>query len=548
MKKIQWQDSEMFGEEKVFAKFGDLHIEMTVLKCLGDLLDNSGWVDILTQSGIATCGSAESFIKVSHIKRTRNAHEITASVLNMLESAAYERYIEGENVIESMSIEAWRIERMKVSPQFKFWNLILNLQLKFFAFLYSIRTGNLKLYIEALTSLVTLFFALDHNKYARWISVHIKDLKNMPESVKKEFLKGNFTVSKKKNCFSNMALDQNHEQMNAIIKGDGGAVGLTGNPNALKRWILAGPEISRIVYEFENSEIIDLDDTRRKHHEEYYGYQSRFYTNVKNLLHEFNEFGNPFDDKSSDLTNIVTKMVANKTVVDTIYSIEQTGKEAYEQFCTQRLTTNEVNFETPIKKLNLNLFKKQPIVTKSKDKLHLQSIKDDVKLFASMFILYKERGGDVDSFFEHENHLYPPSISDYGNLRTGTKCDLMTCLKENIPDLQNNIEIPDCTAVIIDGSVMVHMVAPDKNETFQSYADKFYKHLIKKWKVRRMDVVWDRYFPQSIKNSVRSDRGNGPRQHVKPLTKIVSWKSFLLNSDNKNELFKFLANQVTNLY
>lgn len=47
-------------------------------------------------------------------------------------------------------------------------------------------------------------------------------------------------------------------------------------------------------------------------------------------------------------------------------------------------------------------------------------------------------------------------------------------------------------------------------------------------------------------NIVRNNRGNGPRQHVKPQTKIVSWKSFLLNSENKNDLFRFLAEQVIN--
>ena len=39
--------------------------------------------------------------------------------------------------------------------------------------------------------------------------------------------------------------------MNAAVKGDGGAVGLTENPSALMRWMIAGPEISRMIEEFE---------------------------------------------------------------------------------------------------------------------------------------------------------------------------------------------------------------------------------------------------------------------------------------------------------
>ena len=51
--------------------------------------------------------------------------------------------------------------------------------------------------------------------------------------------------------FSAMAIDQAHEQNNAMVKGDGGAVGLTENPNALRRWMLSGPEMARLVNEFE---------------------------------------------------------------------------------------------------------------------------------------------------------------------------------------------------------------------------------------------------------------------------------------------------------
>jgi hypothetical protein len=42
------------------------------------------------------------------------------------------------------------------------------------------------------------------------------------------------------------AIDQAHEQNNAIVKGDGGAIGLTEDPAALRRWMVAGPKISRL--------------------------------------------------------------------------------------------------------------------------------------------------------------------------------------------------------------------------------------------------------------------------------------------------------------
>jgi len=38
---------------------------------------------------------------------------------------------------------------------------------------------------------------------------------------------------------------------NAVIKDDGGAIGLTEDPTALWRWMIAGPEVSRLVTRYE---------------------------------------------------------------------------------------------------------------------------------------------------------------------------------------------------------------------------------------------------------------------------------------------------------
>ena len=39
-----------------------------------------------------------------------------------------------------------------------------------------------------------------------------------------------------------MPIDQAHEQNNALVKGSGGAVGLTDNPTALRKWIISALE------------------------------------------------------------------------------------------------------------------------------------------------------------------------------------------------------------------------------------------------------------------------------------------------------------------
>ena len=125
------------------------------------------------------------------------------------------------------------------------------------------------LYIESLTKIVPWFFALDHTHYSRWVPIHLRDmiaLKECHPNVYEEFVKGNFTVKKSKHAFS-IAIDHAHEQNNASVKGDGGAVGLTENPSALRRWMVSGPEMARLNGEFEYS-TKKRNDTNCHHHEQ----------------------------------------------------------------------------------------------------------------------------------------------------------------------------------------------------------------------------------------------------------------------------------------
>ena len=60
-----------------------------------------------------------------------------------------------------------------------------------------------------------------------------------------------FTVPKTKKVFSTISIDQAHEQNNAHIKGDGGAVCMTDNPCAQQCWMIAGSEAARVIAEFQ---------------------------------------------------------------------------------------------------------------------------------------------------------------------------------------------------------------------------------------------------------------------------------------------------------
>ena len=301
-KNIQWKWPSVYGESKFVIMFGGLHIELAALKTAGHLLESSGWTGALVQAGVATSGKADSFLKAAHITRTRRAHQVAACVLHQaLEEAHLEHVKSTEPNTEPMSLEDWRTVQQESQPMFKLWFLYLQLQLTILVFVRSIRSGNFPLYIQSLTKLVHWFFTFDNYHYARWISVHLRDMMAMSHlhpDIHTEFVKGHFTVKKTRHAFSNLAIDQAHEQNNAVVKDDAGAVGLTEGPAALQRWMVSEPEMARVINDFERSVDCALYTSGTRHNEQRPGVQKIFLQDVTSLKATIDEYSNPFLETS----------------------------------------------------------------------------------------------------------------------------------------------------------------------------------------------------------------------------------------------------------
>ena len=268
---------------------------------------------------------------------------------------------------------------------------------------------------------------------------------------------GNFTVRKTKHAFSAIAIDQAHEQNNASVKGDGGAVGLTENPAALRRWMVSGPEMARVINEFQNT--AEIKKPELKHHEQIKRTQVTFVQDVKSLTDVIQEMGNPFCDESKDLLVLDSRDLADPAVISSIRQIEKLGQEQYDTYVNERLVNQTKPITDPIKKNNLPLFCRPPIREKSKTKLQLSSLKNDCSLFSRLFIASQTRDGDLDDFFAHENQAYPPALSHQGKIRQGTKSDLVRCLENLIP-LADAGASPPVEVMVIDGAAIAYMLTP----------------------------------------------------------------------------------------
>ena len=162
-----------------------------------------------------------------------------------------------------------------------------------------------------------------------------------------------------------------------MIKGGGGAVGLTDNP--LKHWMVA-----RSIKEFEVTfQTPQTGDTR--HHKQTPNTQRAYANDVISLTSVIEEMGNPFTEDILDFLVLDNKEIMPKTVVDTVKSIETIGQQQYNSYGANRLEKHTVAITDTIHRNNFPLFGTS-LTFHTKNQTHLSSLKSDCNLFARSYI------------------------------------------------------------------------------------------------------------------------------------------------------------------
>ena len=128
------------------------------------------------------------------------------------------------------------------------------------------------------------------------------------------------------------------------------------------------------------------------------------------------------------------------------------------------LEDNPSSFYEPIRNNILDFFcHDKPVTEPSKQK----QLKEECQLFSKLFISCQSRECDLQKKFQHENQLFPVSLSDGGKIYSCQKSQLISILEKHIklPDQE-----PEAYDIINDGSVLVHALSPKTSKTFVDYA------------------------------------------------------------------------------
>ena len=368
---------------------------MAQLRTIGAFMENSGldlcWIELELYSP----ATVKQIIDGKYVKRGETAHIITLQVLLMLYQEAFfqqapssyrcleelakqlcDACIDGSKeqlkevhhkllqninllqIVEKMNV--FDAEQDKV-PLIKVMCQYMRMVMDMMPFIRAVRSGDWTLHLEPLEEFTEYFFAQAMLNYACMIPVYLAEMRMLHESdpeIYAEFKQGNWVVNKN-SClpFCAVGPDNALEHVNQSVKVSGGLVGITLNPKLPTKYFLIAPELARLAEQAK--QMAGSSSTTPKHH--------HTLANAVRLLQEKNieqlkitirGFTNPFLKESSDIFNLVTKVVMPKEVKRDMCQQSAIGKELYAKFVKERIQSCKYSIWSPLKKAQASYMEK----------------------------------------------------------------------------------------------------------------------------------------------------------------------------------------------
>ena len=514
----------------------------------GELIKGSGILEILNQLNFSTTG-VSAVVDVNSIKRARYCVQVTVSALyNKLKEAA-----DADGT--TLPPYDWLRVKSKKNKSLYFWKVVFEFQLNILIFVRSIREGDFKVYVEVLRKFLKCYFIFDKVHYSRWLTVHVFDLLNLKTKhpdVYDNMIQGCFSFQKTSREFSRMALDQVHEQNNRVIKASNGAIHCMNrsDESALIRWETCGPDIARLITEFEDGmEFFSSNDVDMvmKHHEDNETFQRLFTDDVKTLC--LGMPVNPFIGSQLVKLNDPSACIPD-CVVTKLERMEKDGEKQVVTFINDRLLYQKFPICETIPRNNISLWTVEKL---DKDHPFLPT----PSVLSKMRSACDHRPEQSKEVFNHEIYGVAQSLStDLKSMYLGNKgdiCKRLNNFKEpKIPDSESK------SALVIEMSPIIRAKGAsidDDCKTFFDFALLLYHYIMILGRPHnRIDLIFDRYFQYSLKTSTRAGRdaknGNGTRMHFTDDTLLPRdmTDNFLKNSENKDDLGRYLAKRFIEIH
>ena len=303
-----------------------------------------------------------------------------------------------------------------------------------------------------------------------------------------------------------MALDQVHEQNNHVIKSTGGATDLVNkcDDSALIRWETCGPDIARIIKEFEESGGATCKkNLSTKHHEDNNTFCLKFTADIKTLVAGLPI--NPF--KSTKLHRINNSEInVPFSKFEIVKSIEGIGKSQFTSFLKDRLIWTKKHISETIHNNNFKVWDLSEEET-------AKPFRPTNTTINKMRSACEHRSDLAETVFKYEILDVPQSLAKTSLTQyKGKKSDITNRFSSSFQNMPND---ESDSAIIIEMSPVIRAKCSSICSDVNCFGDLavvilYYIQSLSN-NYRRVDMVFDRYFDTSLKEDTRKGRGIGSR-------------------------------------
>ena len=573
---IKWKNTTTFYP--IVLRMGVFHTICTMLAVIGKRFGDAGLQDLSVESSVIADVSIAGVLCGKKYNRAIRLHKLMYEALLRLAWSGFETWLKDEDKNEltetlfrvktfskNISGKTWLefqevhscthilelfqgyldFLRTKHGDLSSFWMSYVDMVDIVLGLVRASREGDFELHMMCSRAMIPWCFAYDRLNYARYLPYYFATMCRLqtdyPDTYQ-HFIQGGISVQlSSTNTFGKIPFDQAIEEtINKDTQTAGGTKGFSLKSGAVQKYYLNAEHKSFFLRQLR--EMVGVRDSQ-SHHPDLQPHRiQKDETDVQSLVNLMKDsWINPFRSDQDSLVNLATAALAPTDIVHDLNNAWKVGEDAFEKFRTHRLEKNEIDFFATMKKLKLKTFSDfyaKKVVCKGKEIV----IKADRNLFGNMIVVAQTRQLEMRQVLSHPLGPVPWALANPdGSPRKTEKSKFMNIIAQNVAVLETFSEKSAC---IVDGMAIIQQFDAN-HKTFIELSKMVLKRVIQESNTStRIDVVFDVYQQESIKNVERVNRGSGSGVRFKtiiPSHKIKQWRSCLSESNNKTLLIEFIT-------
>ena len=332
-------------------------------------------------------------------------------------------------------------------------------------------------------------------------------------------------------------IEQRGEQMlNREAKTTGGISKFAGNDDSVTKWTLNRSSQAKITAELKAITGVSRTEDKYKALHAYQIEKSEKWTS-KLVQTIAQEFLNPFDDflDQAKLYNLSSDIPIDTQKSEQMLKIKEDGSMIYEEFVVKSFLSEDLDFQDPLSRNKLELFKSCGRTVKKEGKLTSVEVNRNVIGTLLALSAKSEKLIDFETALSYPLCSVPLSLlSPDGCRRATQKSKLMEIILNNSETLESD-QMPPKDSVIAYVVDLMALVRVQSNipVTYEELSLQLFKSIPQGYK--RVDIVADTYRQQSIKDPECMKRGCSERVIVQSAKSRIprNFSQFLQNGNNK---------------